>query len=319
VDALYFPYLSLPASTWVNPALLYFDRLGIIAPDFAGRALFDDRTRELIELRMVRPMTPRGAAGNEDRDFISYMRGRCSERPAFRRVERVHAGKLAYTPIADALIQGGLLARVDGEWLEGPDWVVGHVMAHLAMKIFSRAPHPLSLVTDDRAATKVMVGTQEGKKMSRRVRAIARLLPVPGDVRPEEIARFRQAHCDELQAFRSYVDQLIARDPASDDGDDEFETRLRDAQRVRDYLTGEMRAFNWRVQGPAFAIAAVGAAAPFIEQSPWSFGSGLLALAYAGAQGAAALRQRREGEQSPLFYATQVAGNWAPSARQTLL
>lgn len=318
MDALYFPHLSLPSSTWVNPALLYFDRVGVIAPEGDHRSLFDHRTQELLDLGMARAVIPRGEWGREqDRDFISFLLGIASSKRSYGRIERVHAGKLMYTPIADALESAGLLSRVDHGWLEGPDWAVGRVMAYLALQISSHEPRPLPLVTNERAAARVM-SDQEGKTASRRVRAVARLLPAPSDALPREIDQFRRAHHRELEAFRGYIDALITRDQMDDDGETSFEERLREAERVRDHLVGEMQAFDWRSQGPGFAIAALGAVAPLMEQSPWSFGVGLLSLVYGGAQGAAALGRRRAARASPLVYSTQVVGRWQPNAQQAL-
>src|SRR3954469_7819166 len=117
MEALYFPHLSLPAATWVNPALLYFDRLAVIAPEGPHAGLFDRRTDELISLGMARTVTPHGAWDNrENAAFMAYMLGRASGAKSFDRIARLHAGKLAYTPLAEGLEEAGLLARLEGGW-----------------------------------------------------------------------------------------------------------------------------------------------------------------------------------------------------------
>jgi len=319
MQALYFPRLSLPASTWVNPNLLYFDWLGVIAPDGGHDGLFDHRTSELLDLGMVRPVIPSGGWDREDDGaFIAFLLGQSATRRRFGRIERVHAGKLMHTPIAEALIDAGFLARVDGGWLEGPDWVVGHVMAYLAAQIATHARNPLPLITDERAAARVMVGPQEARSMSRRLCSIARLLPVPAYADPSDIDIFRRDHRNELHSFRNFVDELITRDAPNDDGEAQFATRLRDAERLRDHLVNEMGSFNWREQGPSYAIGIAGAAAPLIEQAPWSLGVGVLGLLYGGIQGVAAFRRRGRAAESPLVYATRAVGRWQPTARQVL-
>lgn len=319
MEALYFPYLSLPASTWVNPNLLYFDQLGVIAPEGEHGGLFDYRTAELLDLGMVRPIIPRGNWNRgDDAAFIAFLLGQSATKRGYDRVERVHAGKLTYTPIAEALIDAGFLAQVEGGWLEGPDWVVAHVMAYLAAQIAAHAPHPLPLITDERAAVRIMVGPLEARSMSRRLRAVARLLPVPPDAKPRDIERFRENHRNELHSFRDFVNELILQDAMNSQGQAGFENRLRDAERLRDYLANEMRDFDWREQGTSYTIGVFSVAAPFIEQAPWSVGASVLGLLYAGVQGVAAFRRRQRAGESPLVYATRVVGRWQPTARRVL-
>jgi hypothetical protein len=318
VEALYFPSLSLPSSTWVNPALLFFDRLGVIAPQGPGRNLFDDRTHELIQLGLARPVTPHGLWQEGENDaFISYMLGRASAERSYTSIQRIHVGKLTYTPIADVLERAGLLIRVDDAWLEGPEWVVGRIMAYLALQTSLHSDRPLPLVTDERAAARVVTGS-EAQATSRRLRAVSRLLPAPADVPPRDLERFRRHNLPELHSFRRYLEQLISRDPLSTTGEASFESRLREAERLRDHLLGEMEGFSWRKQGPVITLSAMAIGASAIEQEPWSAGVGLIGLAIAGAQGAAALRNRRKAAKGPLVYATRVTGMWQTNLQQTL-
>ena len=180
MEALYFPHLSLPASTWVNPALLFFDRLAIIAPDRSGDpGLHDPRTRELLDRDMVRLATADGSwGGRSEQILLSYMLGLASGRRQGGAISRINVGKLAYGPLAAELERAGLLARTGGPWLEGPEWVVAHLMSYLALRIADHSRTPLPLVTDQRAAARTMIGSREATLDSRRLRAATRLLPV---------------------------------------------------------------------------------------------------------------------------------------------
>ncbi len=75
MHALYFPNLSLPTSTWVNPALLYFDSIGVIAPFNGGHHLHDARTEALIESGLVQTVSPFLHPWDEAADdwFLGYL------------------------------------------------------------------------------------------------------------------------------------------------------------------------------------------------------------------------------------------------------
>ena len=318
MDALYFPYLNLPASTWVNPALLFFDCLAVIAPDGGERAWHDRRTRELIELQMVRPEVPRGWDDQEDRALLSYLLGRASASRSDSAIARVHAGKLAYGGLAEGLIEARLLVRTDDNWLEGPEWVVAHLMSYLALQISAHSPRSLPLVTDQRAAARVMVGPREAVLESRRIRAVSRLLPVPPGARPSELAAFREQHGRELRNFRDYLNALITRDPFNPDGEDRLEARIRQAEELRAHLVGEMRSFDWRDRGIAISILALSTGAALPDHAPWTFGAGLVGLGLTGAQALSSRERRRRAENSRLIFAAKVAGRWPASAASTL-
>lgn len=320
MDALYFPYLSLPPATWVNPALLFFDQLALIAPDGGDRALHDPRTRRLVDLNMVRPEVPRGVWNDEeDRMLLSYLLGRASAaRKNPGRIARVHAGKLAYGMLAEQLVAAGMMARTDDGWIEGPEWVAAHLMSYIALQVSASSRRPLPLITDERAAAGVMVGPRDFMLERRRVKAATRLLPVPADARPEEIAEFRERHQPELRTFRDYVNGLISSDPASAAGEDRFEERLRLAAEVRAHLVGQMQSFSWGERGVAVALVLLPTAAAPLDHAPWTFGAGLIGLGLTGLQTAALRNRRRGAEDSRLIYSAKVAARWPPTAASTL-
>lgn len=320
MEALYFPHLDLPAASWVNPALLFFDGIAVIAPDGAVLDLHGGRTRELVELGMVRPVAPRGGwDGQQDEALVGYLVGRAPSVSDHGRHARIHAGKLAYAPVMGVLERTGLLARVEGSWLEGPEWVVAHLMSYLALQISSASRAPMSLVTDERAAAAAMVGGgRDGARVSRRVRAVATLLPAPPEVPPAEIADFRERHRRELEIFRSYVDGLVTRDPLDEEGEATFRLRLREAERVREHLAGEVRAADWRPVATAIGISALSAAAAPLDHAPWTFAAGLVGLAALGVQAGGAARRRHAAGDGRLIYSTRVVGHFPPTAAGTL-
>jgi len=62
MDALYFPYLSLPSSAWTNPVALYFDSIGKISPYIYDHGISDERTTRFIDVGLVRPIFGAGGA-----------------------------------------------------------------------------------------------------------------------------------------------------------------------------------------------------------------------------------------------------------------
>lgn len=319
MDALYFPHLSLPASAWVNPALLYFDQLGVIAPDGRRADLHDRRTSELFDLDLARPVVARWRDSEDSDDrFVAFVLGLASRRRSHGQIARIHAGKLAYSDIGNALLAAGLLLDGRDGWLEGPEWVIAHVMCYVALQLSASAHGELALVTDETGAAEVVGGPRASFQGSRRLRALTSLLPVPPDARPADIDRFRRTHRAELQIFRDYVTQLVTRDSATDEGEVKFGDRLEEAEKARDHLLGEMSSFNWKAHGPVIAIAAFSAAAPLAEHSPFSFAAGLLGLGLASVQAAQAYRRGHRAAKSPLIYATKVSAAWPPNAQRAL-
>lgn len=251
-------------------------------------------------------------------DFPSYVFGRASNVRPSGNVARVHAGKLSYGQLAGALIESRLLVRADDGWLEGPEWVVAHLMSYLALQIFEHSRQPLPLITNELAAARTMVGPVERTTMSRKVRAVTKLLPVPADAQIRHIEEFRNRHREELLRFRTYIDGLIMRDQLDDDGDASFARRLSDAEEVRAHLQGEMRSFDWVAQAIPISITAVSAAAAPLDHAPWTLGAGLFGVGILGAQALAFHRRRGRALKNRMVYAANVADRWPMTTARTM-
>lgn len=147
---------------------------------------------------------------------------------------------------------------------------------------------------------------------------MTRLLPVPPDARPADLAAFREQHGRELRSFRDYINALITRDPSDTGGDERFEERIRQAEEVRGHLVGEMQSFDWRDRGLAISILALSTGAASLDHAPWTLGAGLIGLGLTSAQTLSARGRRRRAEESRLVYATKVSSRWPASAASTL-
>lgn len=268
---------------------------------------------------MLRTETPNGQwGGADDQKFLAFMMGRASAIKSTGKIARVHAGKLVYGELAAQLIRARMLMNAGDGWLEGPEWVAAHLMSYLALQISQNADRPLHLISDERAAVQTMVGSGEANGMYRRLRGVTRLLPVPPGARIADIDAFRRGHRPELERFRHYVNELIIRDAVDAHGEQRFEERLREAERLRDHLTGEMSSFDWQERGLNITILAITTAAAPLDHAPWTFGAGLIGLGLTGAQAFAAHNRQRRAASSELVYATKVYKRWPSTARSSL-
>lgn len=315
METLYFPHLSLPASAWVNPALLFFDRIDVIAPDDGGRELFDERTEALIREGMVRPIHPfRYHWDSQDDDrFISYLYGLTHSPPRVGGVERLHFRKIAHTALGHELLRAGMLEHVEGDWLEGPRWVCAHVMAYLALQLSSHPELQIPLVTDEDSAQRMMVGQARRRNPgSRASRVLRALLPVPASATVSEIADFKDQHRQELLQFRDFVDALITRDDLDTVADGQLEERISEAIRLREHLENEISSAVWRRTAVNISLSATAAVAPALESSYFSMTAGLLALINLGAEAVRTGRRRRRARRSPVVYAALASQRWRP-------
>jgi hypothetical protein len=289
MDALYFPRLSLPHSSWTNPNLLFFDRIGVIAPSQRQRGLFDYRTRELIDREIVIPIDPSEHAVDHDTDemVLAFLLGK-GRSPNGGPLARIHAGKIGYSILAEELRRGGLLWHVpnyderhhynDDMWLEGPVWVVEHLMNVLALRILAR--NDMSLITDRKDSHSAVTGLGRGdarlSETRRRARAIRRLLPVAPDLDVETLLAFRQDHQTELRRFRQYVRELMM----SSRDDQDFRDKVRDAELIRERLALRLQRLPSRIPPAEIILSLASFAAPIAERSYLSAAATGLGLGY---------------------------------------
>ncbi|RVK27326.1 hypothetical protein [Sinorhizobium meliloti] len=272
MEALYFPHLKLPEAEWTNPNLLFFDKIEIIAPgERYGGGYLDYRTQDLIASGLVRPCDPEDFARDDEGDevVLGYIIGQARRRRS-REVSRIHIGKLAYSFLPQELQRYELLRQVDShnarEWLEGPRWVIDHLMTVIAIRILARR-EGLSLITSEAEAKKVTIGSSAARtRNERRIEAVSRLLPVGADVDLRQIVRFKEAHGEELRRFRRVIDDLVRGDVAGD----VFRARMNQAEQLRAELIEELRTLDSRVPGIDIALSAASLVAPIVEQSPFS-------------------------------------------------
>jgi hypothetical protein len=314
--ALFYPNLSLPGAAWTNPNLLFFDEIGVIAPEGDERELFDGPTRLLMEHGLVRPVEPIRYAQDDEDDghLVSHLLGMAQLQPEHRELARIHLGKIAFSRLPSELMKLGLLrpSKRNG-WLEGPTWVANYVMSVLATRMASHPGLDVSLVTNLRSAVRLVAGVPQIKLAagSRRVRAVSRLLPIGPDAELAEILRFRERHRAELRGFRGLVECLVRRSPDGSDGEADFDARLRQAEEVRRHLVGELEAVRTAAPPLPIAISITAIAAPAVEASYYSAAAAVAGLGYLLYTRGAAARRERAARRDKLVYAALAAKTFA--------
>jgi hypothetical protein len=298
VEALYFPNLSLPQSNWVNPAILYFDRIQVIAPMGRWDGLYDRRTEELIGEDVVAPVTPGMSGWDREADdrFVQYL----TQLPAAQKRNlapaSVHLGKLAYTSLADDLRATRLLQDDGDGWLAAPQWVADQVLTYLALQMTTSSHVGASLVTDTGPAwTRVTGVTVSERHRTRELQAVTSLLPVAASASTAELVSFRRRHERALLEFRREISVALATPDNHQD--------LWELQRRRDELIADLRGFNIASSAVVVAVTALPIGAALIEGSPWSAGAGMAALAVSTWGEAQRAHRAYEGRRDPMVYA----------------
>lgn len=213
-SALYFPYMDVPRSDSIWAVLLYWDRLGTIAPDRA-RPLLSGWTQSLIDAGLVEAITPeRHLSHRIASGFLDLVDALPSRRPVSAPVF-LHIDKANYELWWELRARG--LAQAEHE--DGPRSafaVDGHVgrlyLAYLATVLGQLPEFDMEPVTDQpRYFHEVANPGALGSALELdRIRAtiLRDVLPSPrGAVDPVKLYKFKDKHRSLLLGFRREVEQ----------------------------------------------------------------------------------------------------------------
>jgi hypothetical protein len=324
VDALFYPTLSLPRAAWTNPNLLYFDKIGVIAPDVDDVELFDGPTRTLMSHRLVEAINPeRYAIDNAgDEVAVAYLHGIAHAKRVNGPHAKIHIGKIGFTSFPGELRALGLLSEPDANgWLKGPAWVCDYVMSVLAIRMMNHRDLNVSLLTNQPFANRVVAGVPVSRRSAteRRIQALARLLPIGSDAEIDDILRFRQRHEHELKLFRQFVEQLILRSGEGPYSQLDFERRLCDAERLRADLVDALRDLPSHTALVDVGLFIAPVAASIAEDAYYSAGAAACGLAVLLYRQSGAYRERRAIMSDKLIYAALVERKIAARRADDLL
>lgn len=321
--ALYFPYIRVPDSAWFARVLLYWDEVGAIVPSefMWNRAHLGEHMAALLRAGLVRQFAPGPYVYRAPRfteAFLEFLNargrhGRAAEgiRPVSKWV-RIHMEKLGELP--RELVSMGLARKDRDPWYEVEPETATHFMAYLACVIGQMeedggyAPITDQVANLDPLAP--LIPSASDPLQSLRAVVLEKTLPAPVYAKPDDLARFKEMHRDQLRRFRIRVEDL-ATDLATIPDEGARTARINAVTAELNAEIAEIRArlrerFGSRIDlGTLCSILA--SAIPGIQAiltgDPFSgiaAGAGLVAAIHAGLQ---AGKSRREVFRKPLAYA----------------
>lgn len=338
-NALYFPYINVPSTSWTTQALLYWDKLVSIVPSdhLYDPDQLDSLTRSLLSEGLVEPVIPGGLvrqASQFDDCFMEYVARRLLPRVSRYRKginndvathrTRIHAEKMGRIP--DYLVELGLAERINWAWFDVDTVVANHFMAYLATVLSALPTVRATPITDNLAFASILGSPRtarrsDGSLHTTKARQVIlkSLLPVPtGPIDVNQFVRFKQRHGKLLPQLRTKIEahcSLVSLQP-----DPEARVAMTNSfiQECEEQITEIEAAMR-----PVFGKVAYGSIAPL-------FGAGLTlkatdqgnVVAYAGAAlslvgsayvAIASIRDaRRNAEAKPLAYIAHARKTLTP-------
>jgi hypothetical protein len=213
--------MDVPDSQSIWGVLLYWDKLGSMVPEGVVRGL-SSWTRSLVDADLVEPIEPRRYL--QDVGFVEGFAELLDRLPSEARPTApvlVHVDK-GQEGLWDLLSDRGLAERgrrtARYEW--GRKWIAVEgragalYLAYLAATIARSPDLDLEPITDQRRYFEAVSGSSvlATAHSLDQVRAgiLRGVLPVPvGDVRPEDVATFKEKHHSLLLALRHQVERAV--------------------------------------------------------------------------------------------------------------
>ncbi len=228
-NALYFPYIRVPESTWFTQVLLYWDRVGSIVPyeflhdpDRLGSYMVD-----LVRVGLVEQVIP-GAHIYDiprfDECFLDYVDAEMSHsswiqrlrRTAVHQWEEIHAEKMEN--IGEGLVKRGLARPKSGSWYVVEPHVAAAFMAYLAAVLGRRPDLNFVPITDRESALKPFLAKRPGLFVTvhksraledLRAAILSEVLPAPAEpLPPQDLMNFKARYQKELVTFRGDIEAL---------------------------------------------------------------------------------------------------------------
>ena len=287
-SVLYFPSIRVPEADWFTHVLLYWDSVGTIVP---FQYLDDPKflrpyTAGLMEHGLVKAVEPdRSIWQSGARNYYAAFVGLIDSDPLVqarikatipldeRETVRIHADKTG-TGLASELVERGLARPVAGPeydtWFDVERRTGNLLMAYLAAVLGRGEGQEMDPITDSEECLTAFAGIPGGdgaiaaRKDPIRTEILADILPAPAPpIVPADLAKFKEAHWDQLVSFRTAVEQCIVSAAAIDDPRlraEKVELTRRELKGQLEEITRRMRERGWRRIG-AGALVAIAASA----------------------------------------------------------
>lgn len=268
---LYYPNISIPDSSWLSKALLYWDGIATIAPVqyLEDPSRFSPFMRSLLREELIEIVQPEEYTYSYYEEYNKFLDWVLRHADSFamesnKLIKRhptsympydLHTGKLSYR-FANELVRAGLARRIDGEWFQVDQALGKSIMTFLAILIGQETDR--DPVTDRFLGVSSLfyIDRHTASRHSAAVRSALRnsildqILPVPqglsgikGLVR---VCQFKERYHDELERFRCHIEDFIL----SVDGlpaatqNERREIFLKNAKEEIDDLKGHMGWFQ---------------------------------------------------------------------------
>lgn len=327
---LYYPTISIPDSSWLPKALLYWDGVATIAPIeyLQDPNRFSDLTRSLLQEGFLEVVPPEEYVDAYSDDYAAFLHWARRNEDYFSLKTPFRSGRTSLIPydlhmgklgsLGSELVRAGLARHTETEWFLVNQRLGEAFMTFLAVLIgqdterdpvTDRFEHVSSLFfSDKRMASKCSNAVRNTLRDS----ILNEILPVPRGLDGMEglrkVCRFKERHHDELERFRRHIEDFILAVDGLPETVQEERRRifLTDVQEEIEELKGHMGWFR----APQIDLGT------FIAAAPCAFSA--LSGDYAGATvGIAALvgetiynRERGHNRRKPLAYAALYQGRY---------
>lgn len=222
---LYFPYINVPYNTWLTRTLLYWDKIGIIAPmEYMNHPeRFYQYTRSLLQENLIEPIIPGMyvySIPHFNESFINYLESN-QEILAIRRMNftngsssLIHLEKL--NGIEQYFLEAHLARNDGGNWLRVEDDTARDFMAYLASslgKVETLEYIPLTDSTDplnDFILSSSSDLYTENQLSTLRLQILDNLFPAPEKpLELPDLLRLKERYGAELSRLRITVEREI--------------------------------------------------------------------------------------------------------------
>ena len=226
-NALYFPYISVPESSWFIRVLLYWDKVSSIVPSEYKEhpERLTPFMRELLMAGLVEQVIPKEYIDEIhvfDAAFLRYIDNQSRRHRNNPNTEPrqdlspvpIHLEKIGN--IASELVDRGLARNKTYPWYDVDPWVANSFMAYLAATLGQLESLKAAPITNSDSCFSALGGVPHvpqpdlalhGKLDPLRTLILRNLLPSPlGPVRITDIVKFKSRYGDSLQTFRRKIE-----------------------------------------------------------------------------------------------------------------
>lgn len=226
-NALYFPFISVPESSWFTRILLYWDQVGSIIPfEFVNAPeRLTNYTRNLLTDGLLTQIHPGQHVWQIPRfkdAFVAFIESLPKadidqRRQALQKhsTYRVHTEKMQ--GIAEYFIHAKLANEVDSSWCDVESKTAREFMVYLAALLGKLEDIQSTPVTDTSANLDAfLLASQSTARVEARLAplrtvVLEQLLPVPEQPVPShKLLSFKQKHGAQLRQFRHSIEQEIS-------------------------------------------------------------------------------------------------------------